>query len=71
MRTGKFSVGVACHQATDLCCRKTNSTTAPISNFVYLFLQIFEGKDRLCEIIESFQHLSYFKAIVLQSELGE
>ena len=58
------------HQITDLCFRKTKAFTALIPNFIFVLLHLFEGTDRIYEMIETFYDLSFLKAIVQRSGLG-
>ena len=53
------------HHITDSCFRKTKAVMAPIRNYVFVFLHIFKGGNRICEMIESFYDLSSLEAIVL------
>ena len=43
-------VKYAYHQVTDLCNRKPKIITAPIVNFAFVFLHLFEGTHRISEI---------------------
>ena len=54
-------VKYAFHQSTDLCYLKSKVITAFISNFV-LVLYLFEGTDRICEMIES-----YLRPLLIES----
>ena len=53
-----------------MCYRKTKAIMALIPSFVFVLLHLFEGTDRICEMIENFYDLSQWKAIVLRSGLG-
>ena len=46
-------VKYAYQQIVDWSYRKTKAITAPISNFVFVLLHLFEGTDRICETIET------------------